>query len=307
MRRERVSATARLIAQSTLFLAGDAQAGRLVSPRAAELCALFVGPPSRLWRWAHGSGLRRNLARAIIARVERLLLPGIALHYALRKRYLEDAAREALRGGIRQIVVFGAGFDTLALRLCEEFSAVEFFELDQPATQVRKMQTLRRHAIAPQPNLHFIPLDLTRVRISDPLLARTSRFQDGAPTLFIAEGLLMYLSAEEVSSLFHFARRHGGARSLFAFTFIEPLTDGRLAFRSSSRLVGAWLRLRGEFFRWGARAEELTTLLAAHGFVVQEIATAETLSQRYLTPTSLTHLPSARGEHVCFARRTQED
>lgn len=306
MRAHEASATARVIAESTLFLAGDAATGHLVPARAAELSAWFVGQPRRLARWSLLTGVRRRLARRLVARLETLVLPGIQLHYALRKRYLEDATRNALDEGVRQVAVFGAGFDTLALRLAESHPEVSFIEIDHPATQGSKTRALARRAAAPPPNLHFVPLDLTRARIDDALLRPGSHYRADLSTLFVAEGLTMYLTREVVESLFAFARSHAGAGSLFAFTFMEPRADGRLAFRASSRLVGAWLRHRGEVFRWGARPDELRALLYAHDFEPQEIATADTLRRRYLRTATLARLRLAEGEHVCLARRRDE-
>jgi methyltransferase (TIGR00027 family) len=306
MRAHEASATARVIAESTLFLAGDAATGHLVPARAAELSAWFVGHPRRLARWSLLTGVRRRLARRLVARLENFVLPGIQLHYALRKRYLEDATRSALDEGVRQVVVFGAGFDTLALRLAGSRPEVSFIEIDHPATQGPKTRALARRAVAPPQNLHFVPLDLTRARIDGALLSYRPHYRAGLRTLFVAEGLTMYLAREVVESLFAFARAHAGAGSLFAFTFMEPRADGRLAFRASSRLVGAWLRRRGEVFRWGASPDELRALLAAHDFVPQEIATADTLRRRYLRTATLAHLRLAEGEHVCLARRGDE-
>jgi O-methyltransferase involved in polyketide biosynthesis len=350
MRAGEASATARLIAESTIFLAGDGATGHLVPARAAELSASFVESPSRLARWALQSGLKRRLARSLITRFERLILPGIQLHYALRKRYLEDAALAALAAGVRQLVIFGAGFDTLALRLAASFPAAEFFELDHPATQAAKTRALAaRHAHAltartahapntrtthdpdartaheldartahnldtrtacetdardartPR-NLHFVPLDLTRRRITDALLRPSSGYRADLQTLFVAEGLTMYLARGEVESLFAFARTHAARGSLFAFTFFEPRDDGRLGFRASSPLVEAWLRWRGEAFKWGARRDELIRLLAAYDFEPREIVATEILRRRYLAPARLAHLRLAEGESVCLAR-----
>jgi methyltransferase (TIGR00027 family) len=306
MRADEASATARLIAESTVYLAGDASAGHFVPARAAELSAWFVESPRRLARWAVRDGLRRKLARLLIARVERLVLPGIHLHYALRKCYLEDAARRALADGIGQVVVFGAGYDTLALRLAESHPAAEFFEIDHPATHACKTRALSLRAGRAPRNLHFLPLDLARCEPGAALLGASSAYRADAPTFFVAEGLTMYLERAAVESLFAFAREYAGASSLFAFTYLEPRADGRVGFRASSPLVAAWLRWRGEVFKWGARREELRLLLAAHDFEAREIATTELLRRRYLAPARLAHLPLAEGESVCLARRRDE-
>ncbi|HYG09858.1 MAG TPA: class I SAM-dependent methyltransferase, partial [Pyrinomonadaceae bacterium] len=254
-------------------------------------------------RWLR-EALRRKSMRALFAALERLTLPGIQLHYALRKLYLEETARAAITGGVRQVVIFGAGYDTLALRLHETFPGVQFIETDHPATQQRKLHALAaaRPGARTQPatNLHFLPLDLTRRRLAETLL-NFDAYQPDAPTLFIAEGLLMYLAPGEVDELFQTIRDCGSASYRFAFTFMEPQSDGRVNFLTRSRVVDAWLDWRREFFKWGIRRGELPAYLAARGFALREIATGETFRRRYLEPESLAHLPLAAGEYVCIA------
>src|SRR4051812_1883599 len=233
MRPDKPSATAYLIARSTYFLSRDKSLGDLVPERSAELSLRFIQS-----RRPSGRKLERLINskyfRLVTLVLERMTIPGIKLHYALRKRYLEEVARDALQNGISQVVVVGAGFDTLALRLHESFPGTEFFEVDHPATQREK----RRIAEKDQPlrsNLHFVALDLARRSLEDCLVAHT-RYHSSADTLFIAEGLLMYLAPAEVDLLLQTVRR-SGLKSRIAFTFMETQKDGRVGFRQSSRLV----------------------------------------------------------------------
>jgi methyltransferase (TIGR00027 family) len=308
LKAEHPSATAYLIATSTLFVAADPDAGRLVPARAAELSASFVAARSRVARWAQRA-LSRKRVRPIVSALERLTLPGIQLHYALRKLYLEETLRAALSdsgcGGIRQVVIFGAGYDTLALRLHETFPHTQFIETDHPATQRRKTHALAAHLDSRlqrplTPNLHFLPVDLTRQQLTA-TLRNFNAYRADARTLFIAEGLLMYLSPVEVNNLLQTIRECSGARSRFAFTFMEPQANGRVNFRTRSRAVDAWLSWRSEVFKWGIERDALPAYLSGRGLSVREIATDETLRRRYLEPNGLAHLPLARGEYVCVA------
>ena len=307
MKADNPSATAYLIATSTLFVAADPDAGRLIPARAAELSASFVAARSRLARCAQRA-LRHKRVRPFVSALERLTIPGIQLHYALRKLYLEETARAALAvsdsGSIRQVVIFGAGYDTLALRLHETFPHAQFIETDHPATQRRKTHALAAHNDSrlrrPQPNLHFLPVDLTRQQLAA-TLTNFKGYRADAPTLFIAEGLLMYLSHAEVEALFQTIRESCGAPSRVAFTFMEPQENGHVNFRSRSLAVDAWLGWSGEVFKWGIQRSALPSYLRERGFRLREIATEETLRQRYLEPNDLAHLPLATGEYVCVA------
>ena len=43
--------------------------------------------------------------RVLLQLMERSLLPGISLHYVMRKRFIEDCVRQSIDEGVRQIVV----------------------------------------------------------------------------------------------------------------------------------------------------------------------------------------------------------
>lgn len=298
MKEDKPSATAYLVARSTFFLSRDPLLGQLVPARSAELCERFVHTRPRFARLLDAA-INSKPLRPLAAALERATVPGIKLHYALRKRYLEEIAHDALRDGFRQVVVIGAGFDTLALRLHEAFSETKFFEIDHPATQRVKKRVVEKHH-APKSNLQFISLDLAHGNLEGSLLS-SAEYQPQTDTLFVAEGLLMYLAPAEIDLILQFIRSHSGANSRLAFTFMETQSGGRIGFRESSRAVDAWLRLRGESFKWGSKRERIGDYLAARGFAVRDIITSETLRTKYLTTDHMQHLSLADGECICVS------
>src|SRR5215831_12904979 len=56
---------------------------------------------------------------------------------AVRTRYIDDRLRDALAGGVEQVVILGAGFDSRAYRI-PGIERTRVFELDHPATQAQK-------------------------------------------------------------------------------------------------------------------------------------------------------------------------
>ena len=301
MREDRPSATAYLIARALLFLSRDPETAPLIPPETAELCGWVVDlvSPSdgRRARRAGESPLLRRIAYA----AERLGIPGIMLHYVVRKRFLEDAARRALAEGASQVVVLGAGFDALALRLHREFPDVLFVECDHPATQRVKRRALEAHART-GPSLQLLPVDLARQSLAG-VIASLPEYSHTADTLLIAEGLTMYLREEEIDELFAFLWDHAGPGSRFAFTFMEPRADGKVDFPSASAFVRPWLRLVGEPFTWGVRRQDLPRFLAERGFTLEELADDRVLRERYLVPAGLAGHRLAVGEYVGLARR----
>lgn len=295
MKDDRPSGTARLIVRSLILLSRDPQSAALVSPEAAEMSLRFLeasGENAERFRQRAGQGWFRGLVHII----ERLTLPGILRHYALRKLYLEEITRQSLAAGTEQVVILGAGFDTLALRLHRIYAQARFWEIDHPATQQVKRKALTAQGL-PGDNLCLIPQDLARESLRN-ALASSPKYHPEAATLFVAEGLLMYLTPEQAAGIFRAVREYSGTGSRFAFTFMEPQPDGQVNFDRSSRIINLWLRRRGETFQWGLAQDKAASYLQAQGFALREIITPEEL-RRYL-PAGQTAL-STVGDLIAVA------
>jgi methyltransferase (TIGR00027 family) len=185
--------------------------------------------------------------------IERITIPGILLHYALRKKCIAQLAHAALVNGASQVVVIGAGFDPLCFELREEFDAAQFWEIDHPATQRHKSRAFPE---IDNERFHFIANDLSSTALKKNALAENG-FDPAQRTFWVAEGLLMYLPADTVSRLMITLKELSAPGSQFVFTFMEKQSDGRIRFHSQSKLVDWWLSGRGEPFVWGATRDEL--------------------------------------------------
>ena len=279
MKEDQPSSTAKLITRSLLLMSHDPDHASKVPPRSAEFGRWF------LEACGENAGrfdalARKAWYRQLLFWVGQTLTPGLLIHYALRKRRIEEIVRENIAAGAQQVIVLGAGFDTLAWRLHREFPNVTFWELDHPATQNVKRSALTAHE-QPGDNFYFAALNLASDRLSD-ALRQSSVFQGGCQSVFVAEGLLMYLEAKKISEVFQDAHVAGGPASQFVFTFLEPQPDGRVGFALPSRFVDWWLRQRGEPFRWGIAEERLGAFLAVFGWHLQETVTAPVLRMRYV-------------------------
>lgn len=296
MHPDRPSATALLIARSTLVLAHDPRYRRWVPAGAAELCADFLRTSSGL------AGLLPTLVRRFWFRwlafaLERFSVRGIMLHYLMRKRCIETHVREALAAGAQQVVVMAAGFDTLALRLHREYPDVVFIEIDHPATQRVKQAALAQRP--PAANVHFIAVDFTHDRLEQKLLAHPG-YDRRRDSVFIAEGILMYLESHERDSLFDFIYANAAHGSRFLFSFMRRREDGDIHFHATAWTVKLWLRWRREMFKWGIAVEELEEFLARRGYALLALCTADSFRSEYLDGRA--SVPLADGECVCLAR-----
>jgi O-methyltransferase involved in polyketide biosynthesis len=164
-------------------------------------------------------------------------------------------------------------------------------EVDLPATQQRK----RRAAGADGQGVHYLGADLAQ-RPLGTVLAACPSFHAGLSTLFVAEGLLMYVPLPAVAALF--AQMAAAApHSQVAFTWFEPQADGRPNFRDRSRLIDLWLALRGEPFVSGMARADLPGFLHGAGYALERVMESADLlgeGQRAALPVA--------GEYICFAR-----
>ncbi len=293
---DRPSSTALLIARALVLLAADPAHAALAPPGAAEASFALLkagGIPIERFRRLAG----HSWFRALLFAAERRTLPGILTHYARRKRFLEEVARESLAAGVNQVVVLGAGLDTLAPRLCTEYPQVLFWELDRAATQAVKRKGLAAAGLG-GPNLTLLPLDLNTA-LPGEVLRVDSRYRPEAATLFIAEGLLMYLAPDRALDLLRDLHGSGGPGSRLGFTFLETGPDGSPDFNPPSRLIRRWLQVRGEPFQWGLSQDALGAFLQAQGWTLSVLATPTDLQSRY--PFAAPQLLSVRGDLVAAA------
>jgi len=298
MHHSRSSSTARLIARCMVLAAHDPSLKALV-PVDGEgaLVAMLEADGGNGWfRWA----LRHAWTRQLLRLLERAILPGIILHYLVRKLWIERKVREALANGCNQVVILGAGFDPLALRLHRAWPDVSFWELDHPASQRPKLDALK--SLAPAGNLFLVPLDL-RSELPFDVLARHPQFNPRQRTCVVAEGLLMYLSESRVIEVLQNAAENKATDIIC--TFMEPDANGRIAFRGGSPAIEQWLRWRKEPFAWAIPQKQLADFVSPLGFQVRSVAGAPELRAEFLLPAGLASATLAEGEYLAHLSSTR--
>jgi methyltransferase (TIGR00027 family) len=259
---------------------------KLVAPGEAEILRRILGEGGGWF----GLARRQAWARGVFFKAMDLMVPGIVAHYLARKRSIEIGVREALAGGAVRVVVLGAGFDTLAWRLHEEFQVVEFLELDHPATQ-----RVKRRALGEAVNLSYGQVDLALESLGDRLNP-----VGGSSSVFVAEGLTMYLPEERVVALLRDLASLAGPAGRVIFTFMEEDDAGSIGFRGQNPLVAPWLKWRSEPFLWGIRRDRLPGFLASCGLGKAEVVDEAGLRDEILVPRGLGEIRLARGECLCL-------
>lgn len=160
--------------------------------------------------------LHISLARKLFSRI--VAPKGIYEYVIARTKYIDAVFEQALAEQFDQILIFGAGFDTRALRFQGKTQNTQIFELDVPVTQQAKIrQYQKRHLVVPS-NITFISIDFDK----EPLLMKLDEagFRKQQRSLFVLEGLLMYLQSESVHATLETIRDYAGKRSWVVFDYV---------------------------------------------------------------------------------------
>ena len=181
-----------------------------------------------------------------------------------RTVFLDELLAEASQRGCRQVVLLGAGFDTRAFRLSWP-PGTRCFEVDTPDVLGPKDEVLATAHAAPACERVVVPCDL---RDDWPAALRAAGLDPAQPTAWIAEGLLVYLSAADVDRLLATVTGLSAPGSWLGLTMTtrdaDELADTRLGALRQSRApddpVG-WLARLG----WAADVSDLRQVLREHG------------------------------------------
>lgn len=141
---------------------------------------------------------------------------GLLLTMLVRTKYIDERLLEAVSGGFTQVVILGAGWDTRAYRFQELLENVRVFEVDRPAIQAWKRRRVEEE-LGPTPeNLSYLEIDFQTQKLADVMSA--SGYDPGQKTLFIWEGVTMYLTGEAVrETLRWIAQQASGSLVVFDF------------------------------------------------------------------------------------------
>jgi methyltransferase (TIGR00027 family) len=203
----------------------------------------------------------------------------LRLFVAARHRYAEEWVAAAYARGTRQVVVLGAGLDTIAYRNPHPDLAV--FEVDHPATQAWKQERVAAAGIEVPATVAYVGVDFER----DDLLTRLGEegFDAARPAVFVWLGVVPYLTRAAVSATL---------RALGALPGAEVVLDHV----GTDRDPGSQIRIDTLADRVSSLGEPLTeawapgemaALLAGSGFTeVEELP-----------------LPAGSGGHIVGARR----
>jgi methyltransferase (TIGR00027 family) len=185
------------------------------------------------------------------------VLAGARAQVTCRSRYAEDRLADAIKRGIGQYVLLGAGLDSFAYR-SPLAGRVRVFEVDHPATQAYK-----RCVRGVAGGVRFVAVDFGRDSLGEAL--GRAGFDAGQPALVSWLGVTMYLEESAIEAtvavLGGFAP---GSEVVVDYMLPAGMRDA--AGQMYADLVGQAAAEWGEPWRSVFAPAAMAALLARHGF-----------------------------------------
>lgn len=250
---EQPSETALNVALCRALAAGDE--GRLVRGP-DHLAHLFIPEEKR-------KSLQDADARTWV--INRLITPALYGYLIARTAYFDRIYESALRGGVPQLVLLGAGYDTRPYRFGNTAQNTRIFEVDSEPTQQRKREILARACVPVPTCLSFVSVNFAKGNLEE-ALARAG-YDDSLKTLFLWEGVTYYLTALAVENTLRFVTSHSPSGSTLCFDYMtENLESAHAA----------------EPFQFWIEPDRLFSFLSERGFALLEHLGAKEMESQFL-------------------------
>ncbi|HXX38617.1 MAG TPA: SAM-dependent methyltransferase [bacterium] len=198
--------------------------------------------------------------------------PGARTSGIARTRFIDDELINALKNGVKQVVILGAGFDSRAYRI-PGIERAQVYEVDYPSTLEAKRDKVQKMLGRIPGNVTFSEIDFNHQRLGD--LLAGSGFDQRRRSFFIWEGVTNYLTPQAVDVTLRFI---GGMPegSVAVFTYIHKgVLDRPESFEGTQNLARL-LRENSEPWTFGLYPKELPAYLEARRLrLVEDIGATE--------------------------------
>jgi len=214
-----------------------------------------------------------------------------------RSRFAEDALSEAVKRGLTQYVILGAGLDTFAYR--SPYPTLRIFEVDHPSTQNWKRKRLEEAQISTPESLSFVDVDFEKQTLANRL--EESGFRTDVPSFFAWLGVTMYLTREAVMTTIKYVATATPAGSEIVFDYTVPPSSLNPLQQMSFQALAQRVAAAGEPWQTFLDPEELVSELMTMGFTHTEDIGPDDINSRFfkdrtdgLRVGGLAHLIKAR-------------
>lgn len=227
--------------------------------------------PDRLRAWVRACGWKA--ARELFVSLSDATAPGVWGGVVCRKRYVRDQVAAAVESGVTQLIVLGAGLDTVA-----SSAGIAAWEVDLPEnSELKRERLVAVHGSVPD------TLRLLGARLGeDDLWAAliTAGMDADLPVVVVCEAVSQYLLPAAFESMLANLAPASGSRLMVSYV-VSDFLEGRNLYGNGQLLSqfvdsGVW--------KLGLAPSSVSALLAGHGWrLVEDIGSTE-YQERYVRP-----------------------
>jgi methyltransferase (TIGR00027 family) len=143
--------------------------------------------------------------------------PGMYAFIIARTFYFDHTIEQALQEDIPQIVILGTGYDSRPYRFQKLAKETRFFELDTFPTLQHKKELLQKANIPIPKNVVFVPIDFNKDTFEEVFFK--AGYDKNKKTLFLWEGVTMYLEPAAVDTTLRFIKANSPTGSTVCFDY----------------------------------------------------------------------------------------
>ena len=241
----------------------------------------------------------RLFTHLIFERVLKHLQP-VAAEIICRARYAEDKLEPAIRNGVNQYVLLGAGFDSFALRRPDLAGNVRIYEVDHPLSQRVKKERMEKLVRQIPSNLEFVPVDFEKQTLPDAL--NDSGFQSGQPAFFSWLGVVQYLPRQSVFTTLESLASLAVSGSELVFDYLLPEDAMGETDKPAMNGLKRFTKRRGEPLASSFSPSDMEQEASRRGFEVLENLSSAEQESRYFSAQN-NNLRPFGGYHIIHLRR----
>ncbi len=211
----------------------------------------------------------------------REIVPGFHEFFLARTRYMDDYLTDFINKGLEQLVILGAGYDSRAYRFDALKKGIKVFEVDHPATQYMKMVKVREIFRKLADHVTYVSVDFQKENLQSCL--SENGYKSDLKTLFIWEGVTMYIDQKAVDETLKFVSKNTvkGSAVIFDYTYPEVVAGN-----NDRKEAKKWFEIAeksDEPLMFGIRNEHIEKFLTQRGFCNIVTRTDQYFKDTYFT------------------------
>jgi methyltransferase (TIGR00027 family) len=272
-------------------------AAQIAGVRAAET---YLPENERVFQDPYAEYFLSEDERADLSNLEKLragiamydqMMPGVNGAIVARIRFIDEYLLECVKQGFKQLVIIGAGYDTRAYRFPEVKANLKVFEVDHPETQQFKILKTREIFSTLPDHVIYVPVIFGIDRLDKNLFE--NGYNPKLKTLFIVEGLLMYVPPPAVDGLLSFVANASGPGSAFvADYFTVSVIEGTSRLKEAQALR-QFVEKEGAPLQFGFEEGKIEDFFKERGFESVKTVTSASCKEKFFKNASRNRSVSA--------------